>query len=87
MKKRILLPVCIAIITLASCKKDDDNAEDNRNCITCDAGELGDIEYCDNEDGTITATVNGEETTFSLAGVDFDAYIAALETSGQITCN
>lgn len=87
MKKRILLPLFLGVLAFTSCKSDDDNNEPEQKCVTCEVPLIGDTEYCDNEDGTVTVTVDGEETTTSLNGISFDNFIEALEQSGQISCN
>jgi hypothetical protein len=55
------------------------------NCQTCTHPTIPTGEYCDNGDGTVDVTVGGSTTTLDLMGINFDDYIAALETGGY-TC-
>lgn len=86
--KKILLSaaVCLAFV---ACSSDDDNGEENT-CKTCEITVLEEtqsVEYCDNGDGTVTATAqDGSEVTAELEGVSFSQFISALEQSGY-ECN
>lgn len=88
MTTRILTTSLLLLLAFTSCKKDDDSMEeDARNCVTCEGSVLGTIEYCENEDGTVSATVDGETTTFPLNGISFDTYINGLQGTGEISCS
>lgn len=88
--KRIVLSVCIAIIGIlvfGSCSSDDDN--DGPVCENCALEVLGVeivTEYCDNGDGTVTATFEEQEITQSLEGLTFEEFINTLEQAGA-ACN
>ena len=88
MTKRFLALNLIVLMSLVACKKDDDAMEEeNRNCVTCEGSQLGTIEYCENEDGTVSATIDGETSSIPLNGISFDAYITGLQSTGQISCS
>jgi len=58
-------------------------------CRTCGIDLLGTVinsEYCDNGDGTITVTTEGQSQTTDLNGATFAQFIAGLEQAGA-TCN
>lgn len=78
----------LAAISFTSCSSDDDAADVNP-CATCGFDFLGvvlETEYCDNGDGTVTATVEGVEETIDLQGQSFEAFIQAFEAAG-VNCN
>lgn len=78
-----------AILVFTSCGNDDDSSTPVTDCQICNLDLLGTIvspEYCDNGDGTITITLDGQEQTESLDGVTFSEFITALESFGY-TCN
>ena len=86
---KISMNVLMAIVVLVflSCSKDDDNNV-QQECQICsiefdeELGEGATIEFCDNGDGTVTITVDGEEETESLDGASFNEFILALELFG-----
>lgn len=87
MKKIILSFAVIATLGFTSCSSDDDNSDDGSisECLTCDLDILGTVissEYCDNGDGTMTVTTDGQEQTVDLEGESFDSVISALEQAG-----
>ncbi len=87
MKKIILSLAVIAAISFTACSDDDGDSAQNT-CQTCDL-ELFDIvissQYCDNGDGTMTVTTEGQEEVVSLEGQSFSAFITDFELIG--TCN
>lgn len=88
MKKLILGTLAIGILGFTSCGGND-NANPSNDCQTCILSifeETITSEFCDNGDGTITITTNGEEETESLEGLSFNEFIAAFEGFGA-TCN
>lgn len=79
--KKLLFGALVMGLAFTSCKKDDDG--DSRNCKTCEmAGTGGALEYCDNGDGTVTISSNGQSQTTNLEGITFNDYIAALQQIG-----
>lgn len=85
MKKIILSLAVIAAISFTACSDDDDP---QRTCQTCDLDFFGAVissQYCDNGDGTMTVTIEGQEEVVSLEGQSFSEFIAAFEEVG--TCN
>jgi len=85
--KKILLSGLVGLALLTtSCGSDDDN----NNCSTCTNEILG-IEivadYCDNGDGTINVTIEGETETVDLPdGISFSDFISQQEGAGA-ECN
>ena len=89
MKKFMFLALMIGALGFHSCGSDDDGNQNQNECQTCDLELLGIVissEYCDNGDGTMTVTSEGQEETVDLEGLSFDAFISALEQIGA-TCN
>jgi hypothetical protein len=90
MKKLMSIVLLGTILVFTACSSDDDSSNSEVNdCETCDLDILGTIvsgEYCDNGDGTITVTIDGQEETESLDGLTFDQFISAFEQLGA-TCN
>ncbi|WP_106143814.1 hypothetical protein [Flagellimonas meridianipacifica] len=79
MKKIIFAFALLASIGFTGCSSDDDSSSSN--CTTCSITLLDittSTEYCDNGDGTVTATTEGESETVDLEGISFDAFIAQL---------
>ena len=88
MKKIILTAAVVGMLTFTACGSDDDSGEDAQVCETCTIDFLGITtvtEYCDNEDGTVTATVDGVEEIVDLMGISFSQFITSVELLG--TCN
>lgn len=86
MKKLLFIALVLALV-VSSCKKDDDG--DDRTCNTCQLEILGTAtitEICDNGDGTISVTQDGQTQTTDLNGVTYAQYIAAFEQAGG-SCN
>ena len=85
----VLLAIGV-LVFLACGNDDDDDNEAQQDCRICSfgliVGEEVTAEYCDNGDGTITITANGEETTETLDGASFSEFINAFELLGA-TCN
>lgn len=76
-------------VSLTSCNKDDDSSDSNNNndCITCTISQLGitsSTEFCDNGDGSITVTVNGQSTV--VENTTISQASQALVTAGA-SCN
>lgn len=89
MKKFFALAAIVALVSFTACNGDDDNDEPEMNCRTCGLdfeGTVINTEYCDNGDGTITFTTQGQSQTEDLNGVTFEEFIAGLELLGS-TCN
>ena len=87
MKKIKIAIIAIGMLGLSACGNDDE--EVITNCETCTFMVVDQeliTEYCDNGDGTVTATTAGVEQTEDLEDVTFDEFIAALELLGS-TCN
>ena len=87
MKKIILSIAMFSTIYFTSCSNDDNVA--SQQCRTCELDALIAVitsEYCDNGDGTMTVTTQGESEIVDLEGQTFDATISALEQIGA-TCN
>jgi hypothetical protein len=82
MKKLVFSLMVVACIAFTGCSKDDD---DKNKCATCSIDFLGTAlvtEACDNGDGTVTLTVNGETQVVSgdeLDGVTAAEFVRALE--------
>lgn len=81
MKKVFLLIALVATASFTGCSKDDDENK----CATCSIDFLGTAlvtEACDNGDGTVTLTVNGESQVVSgdeLEGATPAEFVQALE--------
>ncbi len=81
MKKVVFSLMAIAGIVFTSCSSDDDE----NTCASCSLNVLGTTvvtEACDNGDGTVRLTVNGETQTLSgddLEGVSPAEYVQALQ--------
>jgi hypothetical protein len=90
MKKLILPVLALSLFVATSCSSDDDGGEAGNECQTCVVSALGidlTTEYCDNGDGTIDATIEGQTTTIDLPeGQSYSQYISAIESAGG-TCN
>lgn len=72
-------------VAFTSCSKDDD---DKNSCATCELKVLDSSvtsKYCDNGDGTMTVTTDGQENTVELDGVSFDTFISQFKRTGA-TC-
>ena len=86
MKKLTLLALTIGLFAFTSCSDDDDGGSSS-SCKTCTIEIMGIenvSEYCDNGDGTMTVTSEGQETTIELEeGMSFDDYIAGQEQLGD----
>lgn len=81
MKKLLFTAAIMGLLISTSCKKDDDG--DSRNCKTCEMADAGNaLTYCDNGDGTVTISSNGQSQTTNLEGISFNDYIAALQQIG-----
>lgn len=88
MKNIKMAILAIGLLGFAACSSDDDGDVVD-NCITCTFTVVVEdlvTEYCDNGDGTVTATTLGVEETVDLEGVSFDQFISAFELLGN-TCN
>lgn len=86
MKKLVLSAAILGLIFTTSCSKDDDGG--GKVCETCNMSLMGTsitTEYCDNGDGTMDVTVNGETETVNLEGVSFNDYIDTMRQTGM--CN
>lgn len=86
MKKTIFSVVMVlaTLFSISACSSDDDASGNDNECKTCDA-LLFTIEYCDNGDGTVTATTLGESTVTDLGDITFAEFIEQQEQAG-ITC-
>ena len=87
MTKCLNVLMAIGVLVFLACSNDDDNNV-QQECQICsiefdeELGEGATIEFCDNGDGTVTITVDGEEETESLDGASFNEFILALELFG-----
>lgn len=89
MKNIKMAILAIGLLGFAACSSDDDEGDAIDNCITCTFTVVVEdlvTEYCDNGDGTVTATTLGQSETVDLEGANFDQFIAAFELLGN-TCN
>ncbi|MDQ7916493.1 hypothetical protein RBU60_02815 [Mesonia sp. MT50] len=96
MKKIIFMALATGLFAFTSCSSDDDGEEVGEPsasaCQTCtltaEDGETSAIEYCDNGDGTVTATVvgTGSETTIPLDGTSFSVFISTMEQITSSNC-
>lgn len=85
MKKIIASALLIGVLAFNSCSSSDDSKEESSSdCRTCEVFTLTQ-EYCDNGDGTVTITTNGQEETEDLDGATFAQFILGIELLG--TCN
>ena len=85
MKKFKIILFSLGIILYAACS-DDDSKESS--CYDCSLELLGtviDSEYCDNGDGTIDVTTQGETQTVDLEGTTFESFISQVETISACT--
>lgn len=74
----------LASFALLSCATDDEDTD--LNCSTCTYTSMGtpnEIEYCDNEDGTITVIFeDGTTETDPLGELTFSQFISSQEMIG-----
>lgn len=83
MKKIVFSVMAMAALAFVGCSNDDD--DDEGNCATCAVELLGTAittEACDNGDGTVTLTANGESQILSgdeLEGATPAEFVRALE--------
>ncbi|WP_111539824.1 hypothetical protein [Mesonia algae] len=86
MKKIMLMAFAAGLFAFTSCSSDDDGGSSS-DCHTCtiSLGALDNVtEYCDNGDGTVTATdEDGNETTLDLEGNSYSDFISAQEQLGD----
>ncbi|RMA66039.1 hypothetical protein [Ulvibacter antarcticus] len=86
MKKLIFTALVIGLVA-TSCKKDDNGDEGSGACQTCVQAQSGaSVEYCDNGDGTYSATTSGTTINSTLGGLTFGELITSLELAG-VDCN
>ncbi|MEN1784006.1 MAG: hypothetical protein AAGF77_02610 [Bacteroidota bacterium] len=88
MRNLILNLTLVIAFVFVGCSSDDDNGNDNEStCVTCEVEFLVTItsEYCDNGDGTVDVTTDGQTETVDLEGVPFSTYIEQIGLLG--TCN
>ena len=88
MKKFFALAAIVALVSVTACNSDDDS-EPEMTCRTCTIDLLGTpltSEYCDNGDGTIEVTFEGQTETTDQEGVTLAQFITGLEQAGA-TCN
>jgi hypothetical protein len=88
MNKLLTIVLIGATLVFTACGSDDDSTTPVNDCTTCDIDVLGTltaIEYCDNGNGTMTVTVDGQEDIVDLDGASFDDFIEAVELIA--TCN
>jgi len=90
MKKIILSAFAVCTLLFTACSSDDSGDDNGQECETCTINLLGEdvsTEICDNEDGTVTISTEGEEDqTTDLMGLSFAQFIATFETGG-FECN
>ena len=87
MMKKLLFSALILSLAFTSCKKDDDGDGDSNTCQTCTVSQNpGSVEYCDNGDGTYSATTSGTTINSTLGGQTFAEFIVTLELAG-VDCN
>ena len=84
MKKLISSAVLIGVLAFSSCSSDDSKDDPSGECKTCEIFTVTQ-EYCDNEDGSVTITTNGQEEIEDLDGATFAQFIIGIELFG--TCN
>jgi len=88
MKNLLTIALFATALVFTACSSDDDSTSSSNECKTCEIDLLGTLtstEYCDNGDGTMTVTIDGQEQTVDLEGATFDDFIAAVELIA--TCN
>lgn len=80
MKKSILFIALAVGVMFTSCSKDDG---DDKNCESCTLEGVS-VKACDNGDGTVTTTSNGESDTLSeedLGGLSAAAYVSLIKAA------
>jgi len=86
MKKIILTVAVICSALFVACSSDDNGDDNSQVCETCTIEAEGitvETEYCDNEDGTVTATTQGQEQIIELNGISFEDFIEGIELLGD----
>jgi len=87
-KKIMLMAVLFGALSITSCSDSNDDLESLDDCITCTTLLVLTSEYCDNGDGTVTVTSNGQEETVDLQGLTFAAFIETVKLAlPGTTCN
>ena len=88
MKKVLFSALILGLVFTTSCNKDDDGGK-KKDCETCELDLMGTSlvsKFCDNGDGTMSVTVDGQTETTDLEGLTFEQFISSYEQSGA-TCN
>ena len=87
-KQIMLIALFIGALSITSCSDSNDDQDSLDNCSTCTTLLLLTTEHCDNGDGTVTVTSNGQEETVDLNGVTFAVYIEGVKLAlPGTTCN
>ena len=82
-KKIMLMALFVGALSVTSCSDSNDDQDSLDDCKTCTTSE-----YCDNGDGTVTVTSNGQEETVDLQGLTFAAFIETVKIAlPGTTCN
>lgn len=94
MKKLMFMALATGLFAFTSCSSDDDGdgGEVATGCQTCTTSvedTTSVTEFCDNGDGTVTATVvgTGSATIISLDGTSFSVFISTMEQVTGAECN
>ena len=87
-KQIMLMVLFVGALSITSCSNSNDDESLMDDCQTCTTLLLLTSEHCDNGDGTVTVTSNGQEETVDLNGVTFAVYIEGVKLALQgTTCN
>ncbi|GAA4942415.1 hypothetical protein GCM10023314_14430 [Algibacter agarivorans] len=84
MKKLTINAFLTGVLALSSCSSDDSKDASSSECKTCEIFSVTQ-EYCNNQDGTVTITTNGQEEIEDLDGATFAQFISGIELLG--TCD
>lgn len=88
--KKVFLSFALVAAAFVSCGDDDNGDSNGPVCQTCEVELLGVpivSEICDNGDGTVSITTDGETQTQTLEeGQTYAQIIAGFEATGA-TCN
>lgn len=91
MKRLFLFTAILTSLFFTACSTDDESSDDNsQDCFLCTIEiefggdvQITESEICDNEDGTVTITSEGQTEVIDLEGNSFDDFIETFQFLGN----